>query len=187
MAQQLIDPRVSKMKFDREVNVLCKQASDLRSRGWIIESIEYPVVRVTFLVTTIRPVIAPFTVEVDFTNYNFLPLSLRFLDPISFLPTSIDSIRLTENGPQKVIVHGHPETKEDFLCLPGVLQYHSHPQHSGDSWDLHRYSGKGKLYSLLDYTWLYCVRTISGFQIPLPNIVVNGAYLAMGLINEQVQ
>jgi hypothetical protein len=32
-----------------------------------------------------------------------------------------------------------------FLCIAGVREYHDHPGHSGDSWDLHRTTGAGRV------------------------------------------
>lgn len=182
--QLLMDPRVSRLKFEREVDSLMRLAPDLRkSRGWIIESVEYPIVRVTFLVTNTTPPIVAFTAEIDFSNYNYLPLSVRFLNPVNFASTKIKGFRMTNQGPQNVIVEGHPITREDFLCLPSIWEYHSHPQHSGDSWDLHRYDrGEGTMYFILDFLWLYCVKTIKGFQVPMPSVIYSqSAMLVMGL------
>jgi hypothetical protein len=42
-----------------------------------------------------------------------------------------------------------------FLCLPGVREYHEHPAHSGDPWELHRASGEGKMHNILEKVWRY--------------------------------
>lgn len=50
-----------------------------------------------------------------------------------------------------------------FLCLPGVLEYHEHPAHTGDSWWLHRTTGAGSLSHLLNAFHSYAVAPIIGF------------------------
>jgi Predicted metal binding domain len=42
-----------------------------------------------------------------------------------------------------------------FLCLPGTRAYHEHPAHSGDPWELHRKTGEGRLFALLETVWRY--------------------------------
>ena len=37
-----------------------------------------------------------------------------------------------------------------FLCIAGVKEYHDHPGHSGDPWEMHRSSGGGRLIRLLE-------------------------------------
>lgn len=38
----------------------------------------------------------------------------------------------------RVVQPNHPRTGRPFLCLRGVREYHSHPQHDGDDWLLVR-------------------------------------------------
>lgn len=163
----LIDERVSRKKFDKEINGLINLSSDIRKRGWIIESTTYPIVRVTFLATELNPPAAPLTVDIDFTNFNLWPLSVRFLHPVTFEPIFVPGKRLIAEGQeQQVVVLAHPITREPFLCMPGVREYHSHPQHEGDSWDIHR-SGEGSIYVLLEHIWQYCIKSIKAYSIQL--------------------
>lgn len=174
-ASSLVDPKVSRIKFDKEVNKLMMLSSELRRKGWIIESTEFPIVRVTYLTTKVKPTVAPFTVEIDFTNYNILPLSVRFLNPITFEPTIANGYQWIEGKPINIVITKHPQTGLAFLCMVGVQEYHSHPQHNGDVWDIYRYSEKGSLYYILDKIWLYCINTIKYFitpQIQIPNILL---------------
>jgi hypothetical protein len=60
-----------------------------------------------------------------------------------------------------------------FLCIAGVREYHAHPAHSGDLWELHRESGAGRLIRLLDLIHRYGVEPISDYQIQL-QFNVNG-------------
>jgi putative metal binding uncharacterized protein len=38
------------------------------------------------------------------------------------------------------IVDGHRDYDRPFFCRPGLREYHTHPQHEDDPWDLHRES-----------------------------------------------
>lgn len=184
--QMLMDPRVSKIKFQREVDDLRQLVPYLRGQGWIIESTEYPFVRVTFISTKTSPPIVAVTTEINFSNYNYLPLSVRFLNPINFTPMPFAGGMPTENGPQEIIIANHPKTGEHFLCLPGVWEYHSHPQHSDNPWDLHRYDrGEGTMYSILNSIWLYCIKIIKGFQFQMPQFInLPSAKVILELPNE---
>lgn len=178
MTGTLIDPVVSRKKFDKEVKALLEIRDELRQRGWIIESTSFPVIRVTFLTLKVFPVIAPITVELDLTNYNLMPPSVRFLHPIHFKPILIPALRLRpdRDQPQQLIL-GHPITNEPFICSPGVKEYHIHPQHTGDSWDLYRY-GKETPYYILESIWNYCINGIRAFVFQIhfePGSIPEGA------------
>jgi len=168
MGEILIDPKISLMKFNREVENLQKQKLVFRKRGGVIEATPFSIVRVTFIATGVLPPIVPLTVDIDFTNYNLWAPSVRFLNPIQFSPIYLPAVRKLADGKvQQLMIQGHPITKEPFICLPGVREYHNHPEHSGDSWDLHRYTGEGTLYFLLDNVWTYCIKTIKAYSINL--------------------
>lgn len=167
----LVDPEVSKIKFKREVTSLIKHKEELRNRGWLIEATSFPIIRVSFLTRGLQPPVAPLTVDINFTNYNILPPSVRFLNPVTFNITYLNGLQPQADGSfHNVMIQGHPITNEPFICLPGIQEYHSHPQHNGDSWDLHRYTGEGGLYFILDNIWRYCIKSINGYVVP--NIVL---------------
>ena len=54
-----------------------------------------------------------------------------------------------------------------FLCLPGVREYHEHPAHTGDHWELHRTSGAGRLCRLVAIISKYGLETINGFEVQM--------------------
>jgi hypothetical protein len=54
-----------------------------------------------------------------------------------------------------------------FLCLPGVREYHDHPGHSGDAWELHRPNGAGALARLADVVRTYAVDPVGGWSVTL--------------------
>jgi hypothetical protein len=61
-----------------------------------------------------------------------------------------------------------------LLCVPGVREYHNHPGHSGDSWLLHRGTGTGTLFFVLDVLYRYGVQPIDGYNIQMiPRIGFN--------------
>lgn len=52
-----------------------------------------------------------------------------------------------------------------FLCLPGVLEYHRHPGHTGNSWLRYRGTGVGTLDAILNAFHTYGVRPINQYAI----------------------
>jgi hypothetical protein len=54
-----------------------------------------------------------------------------------------------------------------FLCLAGVREYHEHPGHSGDAWELHRTQGAGRLVRLLEVITKYGVEPIADYNISI--------------------
>ena len=54
-----------------------------------------------------------------------------------------------------------------FLCLPGIKEYHDHPGHTGDPWELHRPAGAGRLVRLLEVITKYGVEPVTGFNVNL--------------------
>ena len=61
-----------------------------------------------------------------------------------------------------------------FLCLPGVREYHEHPAHAGDAWELHRANGAGRLVRLLEVITKYGIEPIGGFKVQMiPQISFN--------------
>ena len=54
-----------------------------------------------------------------------------------------------------------------FLCVPGVKEYHDHPGHSGDPWELRRSSREGRLVHLLEVISKYGLEPVTGFNVNL--------------------
>ena len=54
-----------------------------------------------------------------------------------------------------------------FLCIAGVREYHEHPAHSGDVWELHRPVGAGRLVRILEVIDTYGIRPLKGYNINL--------------------
>jgi len=80
-------------------------------------------------------------------NFDLEPLSVEFIDPFTgeYASPAVQALVDTEAGPRDLVVHSHPDTNRPFFCVPGIRQYHDQPQHSGDSWLLHRQTHEGSL------------------------------------------
>ena len=86
--------------------------------------------------------------------------------------------RWSPDGPRDLLVDQHPITGRPFLCVPGTREYHSHPQHSGDDWLLHRSTGAGRLIPLCDLLWRTMAANIVGAQAAIQTV---GAAVPMNL------
>lgn len=149
-------------------------------------------VRVTFIGRHILPRVAVCTADIDFTNYDIVPPSVRFLDPLTFKPAICGSYQqvppseirsliqgtYVKDGNVSNIILNHAEDGMPFLCLPGVREYHSHPQHTDEPWQKYRKNLSGHiLYYLLDVIDNCCVE-------PMKALAVNvnfGAKLFVGV------
>jgi hypothetical protein len=123
----------------------------------------------------------------DFTNYDADPPSLKLVNPFTRepylagqLPTSLNRGVAAEVPPgmpapppgiqmkmNQALMQAAQPDEVPFLCLAGVREYHAHPGHSGDSWELHRASGAGKLIRLLEILHRYGVEPLQGYGVEL--------------------
>jgi hypothetical protein len=182
----LVDPTVSRAKFERELAGYGRIAADQRRHGWWILHAEFPEVLVAFAAPQLRPPAVLFGASLDFTNYDLWAPSVTIVDPFTGEPLRYKDIpaalRLSRRVQQMVEVPGigpvpgeveqplliaHEVEEIPFLCIPGVREYHDHPAHSGDSWLLHRGQGEGTLFFLLEKLYRYGVEPIKGYQLGL--------------------
>jgi Predicted metal binding domain len=188
---QYVDPEVSRGKFDREIAEYRGNESDFRRRGWLLLESDFPRVLVALCATNLKPPAVITGVAFDFSNYDAAPPSVRLVDPFSGepykaaeLPTNLSrqvmgpAMAGMPLPPGAQLVGRQPlmqaYTPEDvpFLCVAGVREYHEHPAHSGDAWELHRRTGAGRLARLLEVIDTYGVRPISGYNVELvPQVV----------------
>jgi hypothetical protein len=178
-ANRRVDLEVVRKKFDFEVRSLLSLEDEYRRRGWWIRRIDFPEVEVAFASQFAQFVVVPVAVRISFDNYDLDPPSLRFIHPISgepSLPSVNEAWLETKEGLEQIFIGMHPTTQQPFLCVPGTREYHSHPQHDGDSWFLHRTTGEGRLVTLLERVWQSMIFPYIGlaFQIalPMPNDVI---------------
>jgi hypothetical protein len=169
---QTAEAAVSRQKFDREVGRLRASERMLTTRGiWVTEA-EFPYVKIAFLATRMVPRVMALAVRVDFTDYDVKPFSVKFWDPFedrelatSELQTLLRRRQTAPRvpGEQPVpgaevvvnLVQSHGPALPAFLCLPGVREYHEHPAHTGDAWELHRRRDGGALFDLVETLWRY--------------------------------
>jgi hypothetical protein len=187
---QFVDPHVSRAKFDREIAEYQQLERDYRRRGWLLLKAEFPSVLVVLAAPQLTPPAVVTGVAFDYTNYDMQPPSVCLVDPFTGepykakeLPTHlkrsveaggspIQGLQLPPGAQARLIAqqplmqwYGPDDTP--FLCIAGVREYHDHPGHSGDAWELHRRSGAGRLVRLLETISKYGVQPISDYQISL--------------------
>ena len=185
--EQYVDPSVSRTKFEREIDDYRALESDYRARGWFLVKTEWPVAVVILASNQTKPPAIVVAVQFDYSNYDAEPPSVRFIDPFSgrLLPFNELPTRLPRGVPGQEMpmpVPGGPKIQvmmaqdlmqahspEDipFLCVPGVKEYHDHPGHSGDPWEVHRSAGEGRLVRLLGVISTYGLEPIKGFNVNL--------------------
>lgn len=173
---ELVDPEVTRRKVDREIELWSENAKIYRRRGWILLGREGPVVDVAFTAALplggrTLPIIGA-AVRIDYQNYDLWAPSVEFIDPSTgeFAPPLVGAVMQTPEGPRNLLVGSHPQTGRPFFCVPGIRQYHDHPQHSGDSWLLHRSQGAGSLATICDRIWRTMPRTVVGMQVAVTTL-----------------
>jgi len=189
-AGQVVDPDVSRSKFDGEVADFRAVATEYGRRGWFLAEASFPEVLVVLAAPQIKPSPIVTGVLLDYTNYDVRPPSVRLVDPFTrepYAPAELPTNLLREievEAPhiiglppgamparmvqQQPLMQSYPDSVDPpFLCLAGVREYHDHPAHSGDRWELHRASGAGRLVRLLEVIDTYGVRPLNGFHVNL--------------------
>lgn len=185
MTGQVVDERVSRKKFDREVESWRRNSADHTRRGIFLLEAEFPRAFAVFAAPHLNPPAVMFAVELDFTNYDVWPPSVRFLNPFSrqpYRPGQLPPMVRIKQQPGSSI--GLPSLEvavmhqtnapdgEAFMCMPGVREYHLHPAHNGDSWLLHRGTGEGTLFHILDKLHEFGIAPIGLNWAFLPQFVV---------------
>lgn len=183
MSKAIVDPEVSRMKFDREVAEYRALQNTYIRRGWWLTIAEFPTVFVVFGSNKglIRSVI--FGALIDFTNYDLWPPSVKLVDPFTMVPykarelpyaflrkvpapaptptpTAATTPLATTAESLQTLMQAWGSDEIPFLCLPGVREYHENPAHTGDSWLLHRPRGEGTLFYILDQIYKYGVQPL---------------------------
>ena len=198
MSAVLVDPEVTAQKFQRELEQW-KDHSDHQRRGWLLlsESAAVPSVEIAFLAPLATSVATGFlpvvvcAVRLTYENYDLWPPSLTFIDVFKREPTSphVRAFLSTPEGPRDVLIDSHPETKQPFLCLPGIREYHSHPQHTGDDWLLHRPSKAGSMSTICERIWRCMARNVVGLNVAvqtLPGLPMQ-AQLSVGVVQGEIE
>ena len=188
----LVPREVSRAKLDAELTDWKSNVELYRRRGWLLLGANELEVDVAFVAQVAvgeltLPVITT-TIRLNFDNYDLWPPSLTFIEPMTGLPALpvVNAPERDERGDPRNVLLGHPITKQPFLCLPGLREYHHHPQHSGDDWLLHRTSGQGRLAVICDRVWRRMARNVLGLQVNLLTLPGLGTQLQIMLAQGDV-
>lgn len=186
----LVDGDVTRVKFNREL-AAWQANPDRTARGWILLSVEdaVPAVEVAFLAklsVTGNAAALPAVVcavRISYDNYDLLPPSVMFIDVFTRKAANPQTRAIlgTPEGPRDVLIDAHPATLRPFLCVPGVREYHDHPQHTGDDWFLHRASRAGSLWTICDRIWRLMVRNVVGLNVSVQALPVMPMRAQVGL------
>ncbi len=180
--KQIVQPEVTRIKFDNEIAKFRAVESENRKRGIICLKVEYPVIELAFTAHLLKPPAIVFAVSIDFTNYDVEPPSIVFIDIFNGQPVTTKDVHAkfiklgpgnipgpggqmisVPNFPQSILV-GEPNERP-FLCIPGVKEYHNHPQHTGNSWLLSRTNGEGELAFLIDQLYFNSIPYIKSYNV----------------------
>lgn len=183
---QFTEPAVSRAKFEHEVREFRELEAEYRARGWFLVEAEFPTALAVLAAPQLQPSPLVLGVRFDYTNYDAQPPSVRLVNPFSGTPYSFEELptQLLRLNPetQAVQLPGMPEGMQvqmqapqplmqpdepPFLCIAGVREYHAHPGHSGDAWELHRADGAGRLVRLLEVIHRYGVEPIQAYGVNL--------------------
>ena len=188
----LVPREVSRAKLGRELADWHSNAELYRRRGWLLLGAHDLDVHVAFVAPVAvgemsLPVITT-AIRLNFDNYDLWPPSLTFIDPMTGQPALpvVSAPERDQHGEPRNVLLGHPITKLPFLCLPGLREYHSHPQHSGDDWLLHRTSGQGRLAVICDRVWRRMARNVLGLQVSMLSLPGMGTQLQVALAQGDV-
>ena len=183
--QQYVDPAVSRAKFAREITDYLSLEADYSARGWFLVKADWPVAVVVLASNKTSPPTIVTAVRFDYSNYDADPPSVRLIDPFSGrfllnkeiptrLPRMIPGPELPISAPGgakaqlntvQELMQAHSPEEEPFLCIAGVKEYHDHPGHSGDPWEIHRPGGEGRLVRLLEVISKYGLEPVKGLNV----------------------
>jgi len=175
--QFLVPQDITRAKFQEQLDRWHANADAYARRGWLLLTTGDLSVDIGFLQNVAMggrtiPVMTT-CVRLDYWNFDLWPPSLTFLDPVTRHPApppvrAPDRVSATEV--RDALIDQHPETLQPFLCLPGIREYHSHPQHSGDDWLLHRHLREGDLAVVCERIWRRMARNVLGMSVAIQSL-----------------
>lgn len=169
----LVDPEVTHRKLERELELWREHEAAYRERGWVLLRQDGTEIDVGFLarlgLAGVQVPVMTACVRLDYTDYDLKPPSVEFIDAFTgdYSVPAVPAVVPTPEGPRNLLVASHPDTGRPFFCVPGTREYHEHPQHSGDSWLLHRDAQAGSLATVCDRIWRSMARSLVGLQVQL--------------------
>lgn len=192
MPAHAVHPLVSGPKFEREIGQLRDQESRMREHGVLLLDVTAPTLLIAFATPQLQPAGIVVAAEFDYTDFDLRPPSIKFVNPFTRERLRHDQMltHMKRSVEQQIQIPGAVQALPDgsqmpatmvavqdlvqahdgawpFLCLPGVREYHAHPGHSGDPWELHRTSGAGNLVRLVETIRKYAVEPVTDWAIQL--------------------
>lgn len=167
----LVPLEISRAKFNEQMRWWHQNAQVYAGRGWLLLSegdltVDIGMLRTLPMGEHQVPVMTV-CVRLDYWNFDLWAPSVTFIDPVTRRPAKPFVRALDPIGPQEahdLLIDVHPTTRQPFVCLPGVREYHLHPQHSGDDWLLHRQRGRGDLAVICERMWMLMARSVLGVE-----------------------
>jgi hypothetical protein len=181
MRTTLVDTEVTRKKVQRELDSWHTNGNH-QERGWLLLSLDdsIPAIEIGFLAKVainagigFLPVMVC-AIRLTYENYDLWPPSLTFIDAFTRQPAKphVRAIMPTQEGPRDVLIDAHPLSGQPFLCLPGIREYHSHPQHTGDDWLLHRPAHEGSLINICERIWRLMAKNVLGLAVSIQALPV---------------
>jgi hypothetical protein len=185
---QYVEPAVSHGHFDAELAEYEQMRCEYEARGWLLVQASFPIVFVVMASPKLTPPAIVTGVLLDYSNYNNEPPSVRLVNPLTRIPYKQRELptNLNRSMPGQAVqlpgmpaganvqmqvaqplMQAHEPDDIPFLCIAGVREYHEHPAHTGDAWELHRALGAGRLVRLLEVIHHYGVEPIQDYAIQL--------------------
>lgn len=183
----LVPRQVSQAKLDEELAQWQANSNVYRRRGWLLLSAKDLEVEVAFVgaVSLGDKQLPALTaaIRLRYDNYDLWPPSLTFIDVRTSAPAYpiVPALDRVDGEDVRNVLLEHPDGGP-FLCLPGLREYHSHPQHSGDEWLLHRTSGAGRLAVVCERVWRRMARNVIGLTVQVNSLPPpHGVQVVMGV------
>lgn len=174
-ASQYVDVEVTRKKFEKELQEFKELEAEYNKRGvFCIESHDF-LIQLLFSVPHLKPSPIAFAVELDYSNWDFEPPSLKLIDPFTKAVLRSNEISIqflqwnNESGSPQPLLVG---LEIPFLCVPGIREYHQHQHHSGDSWMLYRTKGEGKLVDVIEKLIKHSISLILGYLVNVNGHVI---------------
>lgn len=166
---QLVATEVTGAKIAAHLVDWQAHADLYRQRGWLLLKSEGTTMEIGFIAPNATPGfrIMPVAIRLAYDSYDILPPSLTFIDPLTgeAVTPGVPARKREGDVLRDLIVAGHPETGLPFLCLPGIREYHRHPQHSGDDWLRYRAQGMGAPAVICERIWQYMTGPVTGIAV----------------------
>ena len=135
-------PAAVKALFEQQVAGLTPALA--ARRGWILHSLEYPMIDCSFTATgrtTLR-------LQLNCENWNDRPPAISLLNADGSFLTAMSG------NPTGVFNMGpHPATQRPFVCMRGAHEFHTHPSHISDPWDQLKDKDSYSLGGILTQLW----------------------------------